>query len=1414
VRLGTCGARLGSSGERAARGRLESRAQSDSNAGVSPRPAPRHQTLGSGLLIAGRYRVERMLGRGGVATVYAVRDEHDGEPLALKYLTLDRARPDQQLLALLQREYHTLAQITHPGIVRVFDFGLHEGDAFYTMELLDGEDLSDAARLAWPAACEVLRQVASALAILHARRLIHRDVSHRNVRLTAQAGAKLIDFGAMMPMGFALDVVGTPPFLSPEAVHGEPLDQRADLYALGALAYFLLAGRHAYTARSLGELREAWARGDARPLAELEPELPGALSRLVMALIARDPGARPSSMAEVIDALRAAAGLQRVDEAGVARAYLAKPKLIGVEGVLRRLGAGLDHALDGPGGVLLIEGSFGTGKSRILQEVVLSAKLRGANVVQLRAHAASGAAYALARELVDALLRELPHAEALLSSERRAAFAWLLPRLREHAASKAGALPENPQEVRARVHAELLAFVRELGARGRLVIAIDDVHRGDDASLGLFAALPRSASAAAGADLASPTLVCSLLTADAGTQALRSLRSRATLRAQLRGFDLAETEQLVAGFFGASARSRQVASWMHAHTQGNPLECSELARHLVEGGTAYYADAAWVLPERLPTDVPRGLGAAFEARVAALPPAARALAELLALLDAPASLALCGQCSELAQPALFRALEQLVAAELVLARGDRYSIARAAIRDALLRALTPERRRVLHQRVGEALLAQALARPSPHRAELLAAAQQLLAGESPLEGVSVLERAVPRGQALAELGEAVVPALERALELCATLDQPPARALRLRVHLATCAFLYDRRLIVHVDPLLARLRSDSGIADWVRDDPTPEGLWLAVRRADQRFQHTPEQERGLPPMQALITLAATASSTLGVAVLERDLARVEQLATLVAPLGLLDKTQGLALVHDLVMAVREAMRGHALRADALREALFVRLRDPQMYVGVTTEMRNGMLATQLHAMGVRRAAYDETRALAIADEIDALGLRMYAGAALQIRMLVQLYRGDPRGAAEHAARMGALALLGGPGRQTEVWLLGNLVGAHGALFDAMALKRTAERIAALAGDSPGYRVLLYCTLGAYYRERGQLERARDTLERALALAPPGEHAYYGTAAFELCKTLVAAGEHTQAVQLADHSYAVLADTLEEAEVVALRLWPAVAESEVAVGRAEQARMRLQRVLAHVERGGVPLTRCAAVHEALARVALACGDRAGFDRHVAEAAGLYRSLDHAGLLARLSAWSDALGRAAGLPSAAVRVEDSTSMATVEDRPEHPLLRQLRAAGPSDRPQRALAWLLGQQRVAQGMLFLASPRGVRLAAAIGPNPLPGREPERVTADLIEALPALLDAREAGTRDDGEPSEPALWLDGDGVAQRILPLVYFDGMRRHALGAALVPADAVPAPAGTATLLARALHEAGEASIPDSLDAWLPR
>src|SRR3954468_16163454 len=126
--------------------------------------------------IAGRYRVEQLLGRGGNAAVYKVRDERGGRWLALKRSWSRDARKLQRSALLLEREYHVLAQLGHPGIIEVYDYGVDEHGAYYTMELLDGADLDQGESLPWRRACAVLHEVASALAILHSRGLVHRDI--------------------------------------------------------------------------------------------------------------------------------------------------------------------------------------------------------------------------------------------------------------------------------------------------------------------------------------------------------------------------------------------------------------------------------------------------------------------------------------------------------------------------------------------------------------------------------------------------------------------------------------------------------------------------------------------------------------------------------------------------------------------------------------------------------------------------------------------------------------------------------------------------------------------------------------------------------------------------------------------------------------------------------------------------------------------------------------------------------------------------------------------------------------------------------------------------------------------------------------------------------------------------------------
>src|SRR5260221_14129090 len=179
----------------------------------------------------GRYDVQGLLGRGGMALAYRVIDLICGKEMALKQLMATQSEKHADGSgALFEREFHILAELFHPRIIEVYDYGLDDGGPYYTMELLDGGDLRERSPMPWREACTLSYDVCSSLALIHSRRLVHLDVPPRNIRCTRDGQAKLIDFGAMVPMGQGGMIVGTPSFVAPEVGLRSALESLAELY--------------------------------------------------------------------------------------------------------------------------------------------------------------------------------------------------------------------------------------------------------------------------------------------------------------------------------------------------------------------------------------------------------------------------------------------------------------------------------------------------------------------------------------------------------------------------------------------------------------------------------------------------------------------------------------------------------------------------------------------------------------------------------------------------------------------------------------------------------------------------------------------------------------------------------------------------------------------------------------------------------------------------------------------------------------------------------------------------------------------------------------------------------------------------------------------------------------------------------
>lgn len=342
-----------------------------------------------------------------MAIVYQVLDTTTKRKLALKQLTKERNEKQKGSAELFEHEYHVLSQLSHPRVIEVYDYGVENDTPYYTMELLDGGDLREISPLPWRQACSLLRDVCSALSLLHSRRKIHRDLTPRNVRCTKNGKAKLIDFGAMVPMGHCKYVVGTPPFTAPEVVNVLALDARTDLYSLGATAYYVLTRRHAYPARNFRELRDMW-RLPPKPPSSIVAEIPRDLDSLVMSLINLDSMARPVNAAEVMERLSVIASLETDEQLLISNSYLSTPTLVGRDRDLLKVRKQIVRAYRGHGSTIIIEGASGVGRSRFLDACVLEGKLAGATVLRADAGDKHIGNWGIARTIVAQLIDGLP----------------------------------------------------------------------------------------------------------------------------------------------------------------------------------------------------------------------------------------------------------------------------------------------------------------------------------------------------------------------------------------------------------------------------------------------------------------------------------------------------------------------------------------------------------------------------------------------------------------------------------------------------------------------------------------------------------------------------------------------------------------------------------------------------------------------------------------------------------------------------------------------------------------------------------------------------------------------------------------------------------------------------------------------
>jgi hypothetical protein len=1130
------------------------------------------------LTIGPRYRIEAEIARGGMGVVYSAWDEAEQRTLALKR-PLPDAAPRQ--IELLASEYRTLVSLKHPRIIEVYDYGFDAEGPYYTMELLDGMDLRARSPLPWRQVCTYLRDVASSLALLHARKLLHRDVTPPNIRLTGDGRAKLLDFGALVPFGRQTSLVGTAACVAPEALDGGELDQRVDLYALGATAYFALTGRMPYDARSLKVLRSVWAQGVPPPPSHHVPQVPASLDSLVMSLISLDPLARPRQASEVIDRLTAIAELATEDDEAVVRSYFRDPPLVGRSEATARLTARLERLKKGVGASVLLEGAVGHGKTAMLAAFERDARLAGAVVLSVNARA-----HVQPMSTCDALLER-----ATLELGKRPITPAKRPSTRRSFNS---------------LHAATDPVVRMAGVfetlhRTRpIVVCVDDADHADHDSIAVLVKLAQATTSR-------PILIAlSASSEDVDSQiSMRPVRRKA-VRIQLEPLHEKETESLVRSIFGDVQGLKRLSQWLAQEAEGSPMMITELLGTLLERKSIRYVDGAWVLPRELPANSQSSWKSAMEKRIAGLSEPAKALASCLSAHRRAVPRTLCSHIAErelaLSETAMDERLQELVRARVLVGGGSSFAFANDTLRTLLYEAMPRARRDHLHVQIGDHLASSA---GDDFVKRLEVATHYTLAGD--------LERAEPYGNHV-EIARyldqiiVAVPDLRTLFAESKAAGKSPFFLMRYAYPLLIAGLYVDPKLHAeHGESICTQLDRHSGLGLARRLYPylgSKLAMLVGVGLAYLWYRLTPKRRRWTEFNYPLAYFGACASmSAQAMLRLDRDTQRTAA-ARLEAAKGL-PETSAARFAYESLYGGHRYLEGRPVPVATYLGQLLAQLASVRdMDEGSRAQYKNA-----LHFWGGRwKLQAFGKGAVDAADVMQTSSVSTDWILAEFLRYAHYLGRGEIAAAEQARDALDVLTARYGQNWIADVQLALEFPAFHLA-GDVVGLKRCVQQLEHMLEVHPTLETALEVARAMHEGHRGRPERALAIYERLGERVAAFSCTHWAHAQGHWTECLNATGRHREALERAEAALAQVGSAKDTLVAIFQTLEREKAIALSGLGEHAQAGALLDALLARDGGQDQPLL-VGLLHRDRARVAAAARDSASYTSNSTSAARLF------------------------------------------------------------------------------------------------------------------------------------------------------------------------------------------------------------
>jgi serine/threonine protein kinase/tetratricopeptide (TPR) repeat protein len=799
--------------------------------------------------VNGRYLVKKFLGEGGKKKVYLTHDKVLDRDVA--FALINTKNLDDATRKRVSREAQVMGRLgDHPNIMTIHDMGDEDGQPYIVLPLMPGGDVGSLIekapehRLPIGQAIGIAKAVCRGLEYAHAKGVIHRDIKPGNVWLSSGGTPMVGDFGLALTADMSRlteegMMVGTYYYMPPEQAMGGELTVQADLYSLGAMLYEMATGRPPFTGDDLVAVIGQHINTPPVSPTWHRPDLPAALSALIMKLLEKDPNKRPASATEVLETLQAiesgkAEELSNEQSKTLEESPLYRRIFVGREAELRQLRSAFDAAASGQGSLTMVVGEPGIGKTTLCEQLATYVSLRNGRVLVGHCYEEGSLSlpylafvealrtYAQTRD-VNRLRKELgpgaPDVARIVSEVRE--------RLRIQPRPKG-----DPEEERYRLLQAVSDFLGSAAAAQPLFIVLEDLQSADRGTLEMLEHVARNLGDKRLLLVGTYRDIEVDRTHPLSTTLAELRRMPVFGRVLLRGLNADEVRRMLSAIAGQDV-PWGLAEAVHRQTEGNPLFVQEVVRYLVEEGLIEREQGRWRARSDTPLEmrIPDGLRDVIGKRLSGLSESCNKVLSVGAVIGRDFQIRVLQKVAGIDDDELLRALEEARKAAVIEERTGtggkvNYRFAHAFFRQTLYEETIAPRRIRLHQQVARALEEVYKNRLAEHAAELVGHFSYSSDRTDLEKAVSYGEMAARRATDVYSYGEAVR-LLEQALRVQDVLD-PEEKLKRCDLLLALgWARLYNheyRRVLDDEAP--AALALAEGIGDTGR---ACQACLLAIR---------------------------------------------------------------------------------------------------------------------------------------------------------------------------------------------------------------------------------------------------------------------------------------------------------------------------------------------------------------------------------------------------------------------------------------------------------------------------------------------------------------------------------------------------------------------------------------------------------